>query len=154
LGYDANGNILAMTQQGFKWNGSSAVDQLSYSYQANSNKLSQVNDAANDPLSSLGDFHYTGSKQTTDYGYDANGNLISDNNKAIDYIVYNYLNLPQQVHIKGKGNIFYTYDAAGNKLKKVVMDSVSRHATTTTYVAGFVYQHSDTITNPTAGIDT
>jgi RHS repeat-associated protein len=111
-------------------------------------------DTANDPLSKLGDFHYTGVKQATDYSYDGNGNLVSDNNKTIDSIIYNYLNLPQKVHIKGKGNILYTYDATGNKMTKVTMDSLSGHATTTLYLNGFIYQQQDTITNPTGGIDT
>ena len=153
LTYDANGNIMSMNQNGFKWNGSSLIDQLTYSYQAASNKLSQVGDAVNDSQSQLGDFHFTGTKQSTDYAYDANGNLTLDNNKAIDSVIYNYLNLPQKIHVKGKGNILYTYDAAGSKLK-VIMDSLSRHVTTTIYINGFVYQHTDTITNPAGGVDT
>jgi RHS repeat-associated protein len=154
LTYDANGNILSMNQSGLKLTSSSLIDQLTYSYQANSNKLSQVADAANDSLSILGDFHYKGTKQATDYGYDGNGSLTHDNNKGIDTILYNYLNLPQQVHMKGKGNILYTYDATGNKLSKQIIDSLSRHATTTLYLGGFVYQQRDTITNPTGGTDT
>ncbi|MDO6433190.1 DUF6443 domain-containing protein [Flavitalea sp. BT771] len=154
LSYDANGNILSMNQQGFKWNGSALIDQLSYNYLPNSNKLIKVSDAANDSLSQLGDFHYKGIKQDTDYRYDGNGSLLSDNNKGVDNIVYNYVGQPQQVHVIGKGNIVYTYDAAGNRLTKVTMDSLSRHATTTLYLGGFVYQHTDTITNPQGGTDT
>ena len=154
LQYDVNGNILTMNQKGFKVGGSVYIDQLAYIYQANSNKLSQVNDTANDINSKLGDFHYTGTKGSYDYTYDGNGNLITDNNKLIDKITYNYLNLPTLVHPNTKGNIVYTYDAAGNKLKKITSDSTSRHTVTTLYVAGFVYQQTDTITNPTGGIDT
>ncbi len=154
LTYDANGNILSMNQKGFKVGGSQLIDQLAYTYQANSNKLSQVNDASNDPLSKLGDFHYTGSKGSSDYTYDGNGNLITDNNKLIDNIIYNYLNLPSLVHPNSKGNIVYVYDAGGNKLEKITSDSTSRHTTTTLYISGFIYQQTDTITNPTGGIDT
>lgn len=71
--YDANGNILTMNQYGFKVNGSAIIDQLTYTYQTNSNKLSKVNDAANDPLSKLGDFHYSDTKGSYDYSYDGNG---------------------------------------------------------------------------------
>jgi hypothetical protein len=53
-------------------------------------------------------------KGSTDYSYDGNGNLIIDNNKLIDKITYNYLNLPTLVHLNTKGNIQYVYDAAGN----------------------------------------
>jgi RHS repeat-associated protein len=155
LAYDANGNILSMNQNGFKVGGSGAIDQLSYSYQTNSNKLSQVTDAANDQNSKLGDFHFNPTnKGSTDYNYDGNGNLKIDNNKAIDTISYNYLNLPQLVHINGKGNIAYTYDAGGNKLKKMTTDSTIRHSTTTLYLDGLIYQQIDTITSPDAGIDT
>ena len=154
LKYDANGNILTMNQKGFKVGGSVYIDQLAYTYQTNSNKLSQVNDTANDVNSKLGDFHYTGTKGSYDYTYDGNGNLITDNNKLIDKITYNYLNLPTLVHPNTKGNIVYTYDAAGGKIKKVTSDSTSRHTVTTLYISGFVYQQTDTITNPTGGIDT
>ena len=154
LSYDANGNIMTMDQQGFKWNGSALVDQLTYTYLAASNKLRLVNDAANDSLSQLGDFHYKGTKGAEDYRYDANGNMTIDNNKVIDTIMYNHLGLPQKVHVKGKGNVLYTYDAAGNKLSKQVVDSMSRRTTTTLYIDGLVYQHIDTITAVTPGVDT
>ncbi len=154
LTYDANGNIMSMNQNGFKVGGSTPIDQLTYTYQTNSNKLSQVNDVVNDANSKLGDFHYTGTKGSSDYTYDGNGNLITDNNKLIDKISYNYLNLPSLVHPNTKGNITYVYDAAGTKLAKVTSDSTNRHTTTTLYINGFVYQQTDTITNPTGGVDT
>ena len=156
LNYDANGNILSMHQNGFKIGAaSSPIDQLAYTYQTNSNKLAQVYDTANNQSSVLGDFHYNpATKGATDYSYDGNGNLVLDNNKGISSISYNYLNLPQLLHINGKGNIAYTYDAAGSKLLKVTTDSMSKHVTTTLYVYGFVYQQTDTITTPGAGVDT
>jgi RHS repeat-associated protein len=154
LSYDANGNILTMNQKGFKVTGPTLIDQLTYTYLANSNKLSQVNDAVNDSTSKLGDFHYSGTKQATDYSYDGNGNLLTDNNKAIDNTSYNYMNLPQLVHMNGKGNIQYTYDAAGRRMKKVITDSISRQVTNILYIGGFIYQQRDTITNPSGGNDT
>ncbi|MGH2644041.1 MAG: hypothetical protein ACRDE2_08835, partial [Chitinophagaceae bacterium] len=56
LAYDANGNILTVNRDGLKVNQSSPIDELSYAYETNSNKLQQVTDAANDPNSTLGDF--------------------------------------------------------------------------------------------------
>jgi RHS repeat-associated protein len=157
LAYDANGNILSMKQRGLTGTSSSTIDSLTYSYNFSgiSNRLVGVTDGTNNQSSVLGDFHYNpNGKGAVDYTYDQNGNMITDFNKGINPITYNYLNLPQQVHMAGKGNIIYTYDAGGNKLAKVTMDSLSRHATTTIYINGFVYQQGDTITNPTAGIDT
>ncbi len=152
--YDANGNLLTMTQRGFTVGGSSPIDSLSYGYLGSdsSNVLMSVQDAANNDSTKLEDFHFNpATKQSTDYGYDGNGNLTHDNNKNIDTIVYNYLNLPTLVHMKGEGNVAYTYDAAGSKLSKVITDSVAKHSTTILYVAGFVYQQTDTITSPGGG---
>jgi RHS repeat-associated protein len=154
LMYDANGNILKMNQKGFKiGNPAGLIDQLTYSYQTNSNQLSQVIDGANDTASTLGDFHYK-TKGAYDYTYDGNGNLHIDNNKGIDSIGYNYLNLPQYVHMKGKGTIIYTYDAGGTKWKKTTTDSLAGHSTTTLYLGSIVYQQNDSITNANGGIDT
>lgn len=150
LGYDANGNILSMTQNGFLVGGSQAIDILSYSYlSGGSNKLMGVTDAANNATSQLGDFHYNPStKQTRDYNYDSEGNLIQDNNKSITSITYNYLKLPQLIHFQGKGNISYVYDASGEKLAKVTADSMEHHSIRTLYLDGMVYQQTDTLSNP------
>ncbi len=65
----------------------------------------------------LGDFK-NAANVDDDYSYDVNGNLTLDKNKSISSITYNHLNLPQVITVTGKGTITYTYDAAGNKLKK------------------------------------
>ncbi|HWT40171.1 MAG TPA: DUF6443 domain-containing protein, partial [Dongiaceae bacterium] len=144
LSYDANGNIKTMDQYGLKSGGSSAViDQLTYTYQTNSNKLAKVADAAaTDSTEHLGDFQ-DGTNSGDDYAYDGNGNMISDQNKKISSITYNYLNLPSVIRVSGKGSIYYTYDAAGNKLKKTTVDSTALPAkiTTTLYIGNSVYQN-------------
>ena len=155
--YDANGNILNMIQHGIKPGSTDmTIDALRYTYYDNSNKLKKVVDDLNDNNSKLGDFKYdaTSKSATADYGYDPNGNLVTDQNKKIGTtigvdltsgggITYNYLNLPQSIAVTGKGTIQYTYDAAGNKLRKVVTDpTVSpTKVTTTTYLAGAVYEN-------------
>lgn len=148
--YDANGNIKAMYQTGWKATGTTTVDDLVYKYQNNSNKLSYVYDRAASTGTKLGDFQEstqnyndnTAGTPIADYDYDDNGNLLSDKNKNISGIVYNYLNLPQTVTVTGKGTISYTYDAGGNKLQKTTVETapVSK-TTTTTYIAGSVYEN-------------
>ena len=66
-------------------------------------------------------------------------------------ITYNHLNLPLVITVTGKGTITYTYDAAGNKQKKVTAETnatvpyngtnyTSNITTTTTYLDGSVFE--------------
>jgi RHS repeat-associated protein len=150
--YDANGNILAMTQKGLLLNASSTIDNLAYAYQSNSNKLQNVIDGANNPTTALGDFRTSANSPNisnllnsrVDYTYDLNGNLQKDLNKdmgtaAANGIVYNHLNLPYQITVQSKGVITYIYDAAGNKLEKRTLDNTISKTTYTDYLTGFVY---------------
>jgi RHS repeat-associated protein len=151
--YDANGNILEMWQKGLKLNSSDWIDKMKYTYYEGSNRLKNVVDLQNDPLSRLGDFKISvlhpqktlkeneqaspGSvdlSTITDYTYDVNGNLVKDVNKDIttysgaDGIQYNHLNLPWRITVKkdgtaNKGTIQYVYDAAGSKLKKITTET-------------------------------
>ena len=155
MSYDANGNILSMTQKGLKINTSPVIDYLSYTYASHSNKLLQVADTANNFTSLLGDFKYNASTKTsTDYTYNANGSITTDKNKNISDIQYNYLNLVSEVEkptasgqVYGGGRITYEYDAAGNKVSKEVYDNwgyMSATTTTTSYICGFVYESKNT----------
>jgi hypothetical protein len=117
-------------------------------------KLLQVHDEYNDIASTLGDFHYRGTKGAYDYTYDPNGNINMDANKGLDSYVYNYLNLLQSVHMKGKGNIVYTYDAAGDKILKTTTDSTAGLTTNTLYLDGFEYQRRAPMASPATGVDT
>lgn len=158
--YDANGNIRGMKQWGVKLAGSVVVDDLSYSYHSNSNKLRAVTeDAATSADNKLGDFTDK-HRGADDYGYDGSGNLVTDLNKGISgrtginqpsggAIEYNHLNLPWRVTLKDesnniKGTISYIYDAGGNKLEKRVHDNTN--STTpdkaTTYLGGMVYEQN------------
>jgi len=141
--YDANGNIRRMQQWGIKGVTSSPIDDLTYTYNTNSNQLSRVTDAYNDAATTLGDFK-DGTNSGDDYSYDTNGNLLQDNNKRLSFF-YNYLNLPATVDAAtdhGGGEITYVYDAAGNKLQKIITDKTidSAKLITDTYIDGFVYE--------------
>ncbi|MBV4360612.1 DUF6443 domain-containing protein [Pinibacter aurantiacus] len=139
LSYDANGNIITMNQMGLKGTSSDFIDKLAYHYIPGTNKLLEVIDAKNDANSSLGDFKYN-AKSGKDYDYDDNGNLTQDLNKSINAkgIVYNHLNLPQKIKT-AKGTVEYVYDAAGNKLKKIVTEGTM--VKTTLYLDGAVFQN-------------
>ncbi|MFD2919975.1 DUF6443 domain-containing protein [Terrimonas rubra] len=164
--YDYNGNIKRMQQWGLKLNTSEQIDDLRYTYIAGTNKLKSVTDLNNEADTKLGDFRTAAThsqaaaksaltagsassafEAITDYAYDNNGNLTTDNNKAISSIAYNHLNLPQTITVTGKGTITYTYDAAGNKLQKTTTETgatvdgfTTNITTTTTYIGGAVYE--------------
>jgi RHS repeat-associated protein len=170
--YDLNGNIMTMKQNGWKIGGSVTIDDLQYGYfnQNKSNKLSTVTDISTGGTSPtatnpgvMGDFT---DKNTSgdDYGYDGNGNMVSDNNKLIrgatgdlvasgGAITYNHLNLPALINLKdanntAKGTIAYLYDAGGNKLRKVTTDfskTGKTITTTTTYIGSAVYESRTTL---------
>ncbi|MCF2875877.1 MULTISPECIES: DUF6443 domain-containing protein [unclassified Tenacibaculum] len=130
--YDKNGNIINLRRDGHTNVGATSfgvMDNLVYSYD-NGNKLTKVLDNGNDIYG-----FKDGANTTTEYTYDANGNMKTDANKGITNIVYNHLNLPTQVTIGGQ-NITYTYDAAGMKLKKVV------NGTTTEYAGNYMYENN------------
>lgn len=147
--YDENGNIKRMQQWGLKINASTQIDDLTYSYANNdvSNKLMRVTDAYSDPTTKLGDFKDGTNTGYDDYRYDVNGNMTIDYNKNIvfngiivgDGIIYNYLNLPRTINVDNKGTIEYVYDAAGNKLKKIVHEN-GKPDKTTIYISDLVYE--------------
>ncbi|WP_313386583.1 DUF6443 domain-containing protein [Chishuiella sp.] len=131
-GYDHNGNILGIDRNGDKDDKLNPIDDLTYGYKANSNKLLSVTDA----LAEKKGFD-DGNKTGDDYAYDANGNLTKDLNKGISLIKYNYLNLPTEVLWNASRKINYSYDASGVKLRKTVTDGST--ITTTDYINGFQY---------------
>lgn len=152
MSYDANGNILSMNQKGWKLGGSVTIDSLAYGYFTSSNRLNYVTDRKLDTTDFLNDFKEHANNTSQDYNYDANGNLISDANKNITGISYNHLNLPSHIMVNNgdldhSGNpvsdtIIYIYDAAGNKIKKTIVDVLGDVPTykTFTYIGGYVYQ--------------
>jgi len=177
--YDLNGNIRQMQQWGWLPGGNTQIDNLIYTYTKSgtvtTNRLKSVIDRVNNPLTTLGDFRTSAvhpqaslkqqatsdGNTITDYTYDANGNMVKDFNKDIgtakaNGIEYNYLNLPSEVKVQKdgttvKGKITYSYSAAGQKLKKMVLEnnvSVTHNGTpyttnittTTLYLGGSVYE--------------
>lgn len=111
------------------------TEALTYDVMGNIQKLNR-NSAG------LATYSYTGNKlnsisggglTTAAYGYDGNGNATTDGRTGVT-LTYNYLNLPQTA-IKSGLNLAYTYDATGNKLKKLN----STTSTTTDYVGGIQY---------------
>jgi RHS repeat-associated protein len=160
--YDANGNITALQQYGIVPGTPTPVlvDNMSYQYGNPEtingttyqwgNQLLKVQDAVGTQAHNgkLGDFK-NNSAAATDYLYDEDGNLITDQNKGLvqtsgsQGVVYNYFGKPQLIYNTVKQiNVEYTYDAAGNKLAKKTTDyhvPGNTVVSTTYYMGEFIY---------------
>jgi RHS repeat-associated protein len=134
--YDKNGNITALSRNGFKSNNSfGLIDNLAYTYQANSNKIQAVTDISGETAS------FTDATGSTDYTYALDGSLTSDANKGITVLEYNYLKLPRRI-VKNGVTILYQYDATGKKLKETIGTNVTDYSGNTIYKNGSLYQIS------------
>ena len=117
VSYDLNGNITALSRNGLKSNNSfGLIDNLAYTYQANSNKIQKVDDLSNETAS------FTDATGATDYTYSLDGSLTSDANKGITVIEYNYLKRPKKITFSNTQTIEYQYDALGKKLREKQRD--------------------------------
>ncbi|MCC9138774.1 DUF6443 domain-containing protein [Pontibacter silvestris] len=145
LSYDVNGNILSMNRRGLRSGTSTTkayglLDQLQYRYEpAKGNQLLGVDDT--EVTASTHDFEDKGGRKysmaSPEYAYDANGNMIRDDNKGITNVTYNHLNLPAVIEFgTGKG-IHYQYKADGTKMSKTVVESGKPNAVTN-YVSNMV----------------
>ena len=120
-----------------------SIDDLVYSYTANTNKLQNVIDNTNNTSG-----FNNGNKSSADYTYDLNGNLKTDANKGITEIIYNHLNLPTKITF-GMNYVRYIYDAIGQKMEKTVSNmnnSSSQTLAVTDYLGGFQYTKVSTKT--------
>jgi RHS repeat-associated protein len=145
ISYDLNGNILNMTQYGKINTGNTynKIDALTYTYDGN--RLMAITDSEL-IASARGDFE-DHNKNSDDYIYDANGNLIQDLNKGIT-ITYNYLNMPSKIVFANGNSIFYIYNTNGTKVQ-MFYTTLNASPTTpvtqirTDYVNGFVYVNNE-----------
>lgn len=136
LSYDLNGNILSLNRN--QGNGSSAADQLTYNYGAGGNQLRKVTDGA--PALTIGKGFKDGANGDDDYLYDANGNLIADQNKGIRSITYNHLNLPEQI-VTATNTIRFRYDADGKKFSRELFDANGQSLSKTDYIGEFIAEN-------------
>ena len=110
-------------KSGTSWTSVSKYRETIGSYDKNGNILSLQRTDANGTLlhnltytygSSTDGNILTGVTGSSEFLYDANGNMTKDGQTGVQ-IEYNILNLPQRIY-KGADQISYIYSAAGQKL--------------------------------------
>lgn len=140
LTYDKNGNINSIIRNG---NSETAtqIDALVYTY-AGTNTTNQLVKVVDNAPAASKVFGFTDSAANTvdDYSYDANGNMTKDSNKNITAITYNHLNLPTKITFATTGNIVYIYNAAGQKVQKIV-NEIGKSVVTMDYLGGYQYDN-------------
>ena len=111
ISHDLNGNKLAITRNGYNPQNTQfeQIDSLQFSF--NANQLQAVQDLGN------------GGGATQAYQYNQNGNLIYNERKGIDSILYTLVGdrVREIVFNDGK-RIQFVYDAKGNRLAQHVVD--------------------------------
>lgn len=152
ISYDKNGNITDLSRNG-GYDGdfmALEMDRLAYSYHPQKkNQLMKVLDYSFNPEGFIDDSPDGYTDPVDDYAYDANGNMISDQNKGITQILYNHLNLPIKIVFGSESNkIEYLYDAAGKKVQKLVTEVGTPRSFT--YLQGFQYKGKTLLFFPTA----
>ncbi|MGC4040310.1 MAG: DUF6443 domain-containing protein [Flavobacterium sp.] len=141
LTYDKNGNIRKLWRNG-NYDDQSftfAMDNLSYFYHPDvPDRLMKVTDLTNSTSGFADDSNGT-NDTVDDYGYDAYGNMITDQNKNILNTKYNHLNLPVEIVLSTSPNrkINYIYDGNGTKVRRVTTNGTV--IATTDYLDGFQY---------------
>ncbi|HRJ28612.1 MAG TPA: DUF6443 domain-containing protein [Cyclobacteriaceae bacterium] len=143
--YDHNGNIKTL-ERNHNLRGLSGttvtstaqtVDNLTYTYASNRNRLTKVEDAVSATIG-IGDFK-NGVAIAKEYSYDSTGSLAQDLNKGIQSIVYNMLGKPRIITFSDGRKIEYTYSASGTKLTMKTFQGATL-LTNTNYSGGFVYE--------------
>lgn len=119
--YDANGNITSLQRNGFAATGQVAMDNLSYTYYPNSNRLKRVQDSG-----PAGNTYYgtdlENQTATTNYTYDAIGNLIEDAGEEIEEIVWTISGKISEIKrysTSSKSDLKFEYDGMGNRVVKI-----------------------------------
>nr|WP_068892978.1 DUF6443 domain-containing protein [Pedobacter panaciterrae] len=134
--YDRQNRLLNGTSTGIMMS-----EVLSYDVMGNIKTMNR------DAATAVSTYNYTGNRLTNitggtlatgNYIYDVNGNVTTDGRTGV-VLTYNLLNLPATATRTTPApivNLAYTYDAAGNKLRKV---STGASAGTRHYVDGIEY---------------
>jgi len=119
ISYDPNGNILTYNRNGNSTFAGKplAMDNLTYNYKPNSNKLDSIGD---NPANTSNYTEDIDNQTAGNYDYDAIGNLTKDNAEGITNIEWTVYGKISKITKNDGSVINYTYDASGNRISKAV----------------------------------
>ena len=109
--YDAQGNVTNLT----RWDNNDLMNYLQLTYDGN--QLVNVDDNGFGSYEYATKQYHDNNTEGDDFAYDANGNMIYDQDRGIAAIRYNLLNLPDTIQFTNGNLIIHRYDAAGNRLE-------------------------------------
>ena len=111
--YDAAGNIISLQRH----TNNHVFDNLTFYYGNEGNQLYSITDQGYADLYDVIEYQTCPNPSDSPMRYDANGNLVYDEDRGITKITYNYLNLPDTILFKKGHMIVNCYDANGTKYK-------------------------------------
>lgn len=137
--YDVNGNLQHLQRYGKTGaNTYGLVDNLTYSYLSNGNKLQKVDDAINGNIQA-NDFRDVAGN---DYTFSVDGKMTADANKGITSIEYNFLDLVKKITFNNNRSVEYWYTSTGTRRQRKV--SNNGNDTYTLYDGEIVYSYTGT----------
>ena len=132
LTYDDNGNIMSLKRND---KDGLLMDDLSYQYEVNTNKLNRVQDAVG-----FKNYDDVAAQIADNYQYNASGAIIIDREKSIqiDYhangkVKYVKENNTGNINLPGNTKVSYTYNERGDRLTKSQHNPASGNVVKITY---------------------
>jgi YD repeat-containing protein len=111
LAYDENGNITSYQRNGI---GSTLnLNNYTYNYQSGTNRITSISNSVN--------------SSTGTYNYDSIGNVTKDDKQNVAANTWNVYGKLQSVQKTDGTIINYTYDAAGNRISKIIGDTLMEY---------------------------
>ncbi len=105
ISYDDTGNLTSAKRHD---DDGDEMDDYTYHYYNNSNRLERVEDEA----------EYEESQPDDNYLYDANGNMVRDKAAGIGFILYDIYNYPVRYYAENGSQYNCTYDHNGRRVKR------------------------------------
>lgn len=138
--YDDAGNILTLK----RYNNNQLIDDLSYSYGNEGNRLVSIEDAGqNQDQYEIIEYHGTTPAADVTMQHDANGNMVSDIDRQISVIHYNLLNLPDTIQFTNGNQIVNLYDATGKKYKSITYTVLETAINPQSEIAHYTFETAD-----------